>query len=223
MKQYKKHIVLFVIAFSLTRISLAQDTEKVEQSKLFIKAYFRLPNITSNKFYKGVSRGISDAALSLNYNVYKGIHLGAGFKHSFFEISQFKIAEDLDAQTHFYGPFLELSYMYNMSSNIIMEPSLQMGSNTMITTSNPSRNIGIDKYEVQTSFISPNLNFYIRGFDRMAYSLSLGYTFTQATFTPETVSLNSFSGYSEPDFKGNIQHFNVGFGFLVYLGKLNLE
>lgn len=207
----------------VAKVSFNQDIEKVESSKMILKAYFRLPNVTSNGFYKGVSRGIIDDAISLNYDIYKGIHLGAGFKHSFFEISQFKISEDLDAQTHFYGPFLELSYLYNLSSNIIMEPSIQIGSNTMVTTSNPCRNNGIKNHRANISFASPNLNFYIRGFDRMGYSFSIGYTITQVIFRPETVCLNSFSGYSETDFKGNINHFNVGFGFLVYLGKLNLK
>jgi hypothetical protein len=204
-------------------IGLSQDDEQIESSKLFVKSYFRLPNVTSNKFYKGVSRGISDAGVSLNYNVFKGIHLGLGFKHTFFEISQFKIVEDLDAQTHFYGTFLELSYIHNLTSNVFVEPSIQVGNNTMQTTSNPCRNAGIDKHVSNTTYYTPSLNFYIRGFDRIAYSFSVGYTITQSKFSPSTVCLDSFSGYSDQDFKNNIHHLNIGFGFLVYLGKLKIE
>lgn len=220
--QIKKHTYFLLAILLLSFNFYSQSPERVEASKFFAKSYFRLPIVTSNDFFKEASRGISDVALSLNYKVYKGFNLGVGFKHSFFEISQFKITEKLDAQTHIYGPYAEASYIAYLSSNVFVDMSLQAGYFVMSSSSNPIRANGADFNRTQSSYISPNLSFYLVGPERISYCFSLGYTLTQTSMTPQTYGLDSFKDYDKPDYEGNLQHVNFGFGILVNIGKLQL-
>ncbi len=104
-----------------------------------------------------------------------------------------------------------------------MDASIQAGVYQMRTSSNPSRNIGVPFKQNNGNFISPNFAIYLKGIDRISYSFTIGYTFTQTSFTPGTVSLDDFQDFNLPDYVGPVQHFNVGFGVLVNVGKLNIK
>lgn len=217
----KKATYLIFLFFLLGLTSFSQESERVEASKFFAKSYFRLPIVTSNNFFTRSSRGISDIALSLNYDLYKGLNLGLGFKHSFFEISQFKITENLDAKTHLYGPYAEFSYIKYLSDKFFVDLSFQAGAYVISTSSNPTRSLGMDYKRSRGNYISPNLGIYLIGPDRICYSFTVGYAFTQTSITPETFSLESFKDFKQEDYIGNLQHINFGFGILVNIGKLD--
>lgn len=217
-----RHNSLLILCFFIFSSHLAQEnSERIEASKLTVKTYFRLPTVTSNNFFSKTSRGISDIGLSVNYELLKGLNLGLGFKHSFFEISQFKITENLDAKTHIMGPYAELSYIKYVGGRLFVDIAIQGGSYSMSTSSNPCRSEGMESKKTRGNFISPNLSIYLVGPDRISYSFSVGYTITQSSITPETFCLENFSDFKQQDYIGNLQHINFGFGILVNIGKLN--
>lgn len=201
----------------------SQDNQRVLGSKLFVKSYFRLPNATSNRFYKKVSRGISDAGLSVNYKISSGLNVGVGFRHSFFEISQFKISEKLDAQTHLIIPYGELSYIKHFTDKVFLDVGLQLGKYTMRSSSNPCRSSGKGIHINSDFFISPNASIYLKGAERLSYSFSLGYAFTQTSYTPATVCLEEFNDFKQSDYVGTLQYFTVGFGVMISIGKIKAE
>lgn len=213
--------VLF-LGLSINLCAQERESQKTETTKLLVKSYFRLPNVTTNDFYREVSRGISDIGISLNYEIYKGFNLGVGFKHSFFEISQFKISENIDSKTHFFGPYAELSYMKYVSPTWVMDISVQAGNQQMFSSSNPCRAEGLDFTKETRNFIAPNMAFSLRAGERMGYSFSFGYTFTNSSFSARSVCLDTFKDHEPADFIGPIQHVNIGFGVIIYLGKLKL-
>lgn len=220
---FSRNYIILAVSLFLSFYSHAQVKEKVETSKLSLKTYFRLPQVTSNQFYKGVSRGITDVGLSLDYEFIPNFYAGAGFKHTLIEISQFKIAENLDAKSHFFGAFGEVGYLSYLSDKVALDLGVQAGYQQMYTSCNPCREEGID-YKTNGSFFwSPNMSIFLRAGDRMGYSFSFGYTVTQHGYSPETVCLDSFRDYGPSDYQKPIQFMNFGFGFLVYLGKMDIK
>ena len=201
----------------------AQEKEKVETSKLTLKSYFRLPQVISNTFFKEVSRGITDVGLSVDYEIIPRFYLGIGAKHTLIEISQFKIAENLDAKSHFFGAYGEIGYLNYFSDKLAYDIGVQAGYQQMYTSSNPCRSEGLDYKAEGSFFFSPNMSLYLRAGDRMGYSITFGYTVTQHSYSPSTVCLESFRDFTSNDYQKAVSHINFGFGFMVYIGKLDVR
>lgn len=191
-------------------------------TKLFAKANFRVPFATSNPFFRETSKGIVEMSGSLNYSFIKNFYLGAGYKYTYYKLSEIKLNaspnELYDAKIQLHGFYGELSYFYPMYDNFLIEGNIQIGRETIKTSSRTCNVNGASNSKLGL-FVSPNLNFYLLTEEVFSFHFSLGYNFSSNGFNPEDVCETSFSGYKPNAYLGNYGSLNVGLGIGISFVK----
>lgn len=219
MKINQLHIVIYLIAaLCISSVSFSQNERKVDVqpiTKFFAKSHFRVPFATSNSFFNETSRGVVDMAGSLNYSFIKNLYVGAGYKYTYYKLSEIKLNaspnEQYGAKIQLHGFYGEVSYFKELYENFLLEGNIQVGQESILSTSSTCENAGISHIK-KGLFVAPNLNFYLLTEEVFSFYFSLGYTFSSHGFTPEEVCETSFSGFKSDAYLGNYGSINVGLG-----------
>jgi hypothetical protein len=210
--------VLFIMTLPCSNFCYSQEEGFVELQPItnfFAKTSFRVPFATSNSFFKENSIGIVDMSGSLNYRIHKNLYIGAGYKYTFYKLSELKLnasPNDLfDAKISIQGFFGELSYFYSLYDNILIEGNVQVGQESIFSSSRVCRNNG-ETLVKKGLFVSPNLNIYLLTDEIFSFYFSLGYNFSSNGFNSKDVCETSFPGYKIDSYLGNYGSINVGLG-----------
>ena len=184
-------------------------------TKFFAKTSFRVPFATSNSFFNETSRGIVDMSGSLNYSFLKNFYVGGGYKYTYYKLSEIKLNaspnEQYGAKIQLHGFYGELSYFNQLYNNFLIEGSIQVGQESIISSSRTCESTGTSHIK-KGLFVAPNLNFYLLTEEVFSFYFSVGYTFSSHGFNPEDVCETSFAGFKPDAYLGNYGSINVGLG-----------
>lgn len=184
-------------------------------TKFIAKANFRVPFAVSNPFFKENSQGVVQVSGSLNYSFAKNFYIGAGYDYTFFKLSEIKLNvspnQQLGAKVEKQGLFGELSYFYELYENVLFEANIQIGQETVRSTSAKCA-INGESHTQKGLYWNPNLNVYLLTDEPFSFYFSLGYRSSTVGFTPGDICETTISGFSEDVYKGNYGEIQVGFG-----------
>jgi hypothetical protein len=203
-------------------VAPVEDTRptKIPELRHSIKADFKLPTPLANFAFTKTVNGIADIAASWQYPVLRFIYLGAGYRYTYWEISDLQGNDKLAASTQFHSPYAVVGYERFASPIFSYSFALKAGYSFMEFYSNtfPSVN-GKSKGPGQQAFwFSPEFTLGLMANDNLNFSMNVSYSLFTEEYTAADVGLTSFSGLAASDSEGFYQVFAIGFGFTVYLG-----
>lgn len=213
-------IKIILIIFSNILFSFISNAQN---DRLFVSADAHIPRLVANTIYKDAFNGIVDARLDLNYNIFKGIYLGAGGKVTQIQYREYRYGE-LSTDNLITNAHGRLGYLLN-KSNAIFNFSVSYGyswnnfsnvkTDTLMRPSPNTSGIHLEPSLGVYWYIDENKNFLIGG--------NVSYNVFYSPFNPYSVALDVYSSYAftKNDYKANTQYLNIGLGFIYLLGKRN--
>ncbi|MGB1039917.1 MAG: hypothetical protein ACPGVD_03515 [Flavobacteriales bacterium] len=213
---------LLLISFSNLQGQGSSGLDIQPLTKFIIKTNFRIPFATHNPFFSKTAEGVVEMSGSLNYSPLKNFYVGAGYKYTYYKLSEIKLNaspnERYNAKIQLPGFYGELSYFFPVYDNFLIEGNLQMGQESILSTSQSCISTGIE-HKKKGLFVTPNLNFHLLTQEAFFFYFSLGYTFSSHGLNPSDLCETEFSGFGDESYNGNYNSLNVGFGIGISIFK----
>ena len=220
--------VLFVLCFTANLFAQVEEgtTEPKEQKvkiptfRMNIKGDFKLPTPTFNKAFAKTVGGIADASLSFNFPLTQKIHIGAGFRYTYFQINDLILNSNTNANIQVYSPFIRIGFEKYANAKLIYGFGVRTGYSFLnFFSSTFDNNDSLNCTPRQMGLIlEPEFTIGLMAGENVAFSLQLSYNIIFAEYTSSNVCLPNFSGLAASDSKGKYQFFCAGFGFTAFLG-----
>jgi len=209
-------VLVLSVLVSFTSYSQDESFGRIQPlTKVIVKTNFRVPFSTSNIFFNENAQGVVQMSGSLNYSFAKNFYVGAGYDYTYFKLSEQQLNsspnEQLDGKIQLQGFFGEMSYFYSLYDNVLFEANIQIGQETIRSSSAKCSEMGIS-HTKRGLFWNPNINAYLLTEEAFSFFFSVGYRISTKGFEPKDVCETEFSGHDSDDYQGNYGSIHVGFG-----------
>jgi hypothetical protein len=217
MEKVLKHIFIVLIGFNSSFLN-AQGSFDPKGS---LSVDIGIPTAERNIAFRSVLEGLFNGGITYQYNVYKGLTVGAGANYSFFSNNQFALNKTIGkGGLHIPAVALKVGYEKFSNDRFSYSFSTKLGYASMVSI-NDSTKINLGKPFVKTSFfIEPQLELLLttEKNDPNAFSLMLGYAIFFQEYNAEFMAREKFVGFSEKSSEGLTRFFSLGFGYRYYFG-----
>jgi hypothetical protein len=180
-----------------------------------------IPTAERNIAFSRVLEGLFNGGIGYQYNIYKGLTIGAGLKYSFFVNNRFALNKTVGkGGLHIPAFYTKISYEKFTTDRFSFNFGIRVGYADMISINDSTRtNLGKPYYE-QTFFIEPQLELLLTSEknDPNGFSLMLGYNFYFSEYSTDFLARQQFIGFLPEWSKGYTRFFSLGFGYRHYFG-----
>ncbi len=202
----------------LILISANGLAQKKDKPGVFLKGHFQLPNPTGNFAFRTLMSGVSDVGLSLNFPLGERLHMGFGVNHNYFSFDDLAIPERTNASMQVLVGTAQLGYTVASSERLMWEFALEGGYNTILISSETCEAETGNRMNVTPAFnFKPIIGGYVMSSENLYFGLIVSYNTIFSNFGPNKLCIEQFSGFSNSDYTGNYQMFEIGFGFKTIL------
>lgn len=180
-----------------------------------------IPTGEKNVAFSSILEGLFNGGVGYQYNIYKGLTIGAGAKYSFFTNNRFALKQTVgEGGLHIPAAYLKVGYEKFTTDRFSFNFSVRGGYSTLISV-NDSSTVKLGKaFTESTFFVEPQLELLLTSEknDPNAFSLVLGYSIYFAEYRPEYLSRENFTGFLPEYSEGLTRFFSLGFGYRYYFG-----
>ncbi|RFC53726.1 hypothetical protein [Brumimicrobium aurantiacum] len=207
-----------ILLFTVLNIAIVANAQIDFSPKNSFKVEIGLPNNASNYAFRQLMQGLVVITPSYQHTFDNTLTIGAGLRYSFFNVNEFKNNIDMTGGVHIAGAFAKIG-QEKFYGNFGVDYGVRVGyaSNVFATNTNDEANGGPRTSE--GVFVEPTLGLSLMANEKTSFRLALGFAVHDFKFTPEDVSVESFSGISNDQLKNNTSYFTIGFGYSYYFGK----
>lgn len=212
-------ILSFVLLFAGLQV---QAQEKAYEPKGSFSVDVGIPALGQNYSFKRIMEGLFNGGVTYQYNLFKGITVGAGAKYSFFDMNTFALNNaDWRGGLHMPAGYLRLAYEKFTTERVSLSAGMKIGYSYMISANDSCKTAMGKPYTYGTFFMEPQIEaLMLTGkSDAGGFSFVLGYNFYFADFGPEYLCMDEFPNLSEEDYKGITRFLSIGFGYRYYFGR----
>ncbi|MGV6860453.1 MAG: hypothetical protein ACWA41_01710 [Putridiphycobacter sp.] len=178
-----------------------------------------IPTAERNIAFSNVLEGLFNGGIGYQYNVYKGLTVGAGAKYSFFVNNRFALNKTVGkGGLHIPAIYGKVGYEKFTTDRFSFNFGLRFGYSDMISI-NDSTKINLGKpYFEQAFFIEPQLELLLttEKNDPNGFSLMLGYNFYFSEYSTDFLAREQFIGFLPEWSNGYTRFFSLGFGYRYY-------
>jgi len=211
-----KLLYVTLIAFCFLNSSLAQ-TDEFQPAGSF-KAEIGLANNISNEAFRDLMQGLFNITAGYQYTLPSSLSLGAGIRHNYFTVNQFKNNVDLRGGIHFGGIYGKIG-IEKYYGQFGIDIGVRGGFNMMFSTTNKCDLTAGGPSLFNGAFIEPVINLGLLADERSSFYLNLTYAIHSFKFEPFHVCEDDFSSYSERGLDNLTSYFVIGFGYSFYFGQ----
>lgn len=167
-----------------------------------------LPISLQDPVFNGLADVLGQVDGSFSLPVYKGLALGAGASHTWYELNEGALAPEITIghvnRLLVYG---KVSWAHYTSSRTFYELNAKVGPGIW------DWKCGSCADNLRQVDLSWGLNaaYFVHATDNLAFSISVGYHRDLSEFSPDVIGLERFPGRT--DMGGPYRFFNVGLGF----------
>lgn len=199
--------------------SFAQSANIPQEGSLTVD--IGIPTNEQNRAFDNVLEGLFNGGIGYQYNIHKGLTIGAGVKYSFFINDRFALNQTAGpGAMHIPAVYAKVGYERFTTDRFSFNFGLRGGYSSMIMV-NDSNTVNLGgPYIHQSFFVEPQLELLItsdKG-EPNGFSLVLGYAIYFSEFNPDFISRDKFLGLLPEDNIGFTRFFSLGFGFRHYFG-----
>ena len=180
-----------------------------------------IPTGEKNVAFSSILEGLFNGGVGYQYNVFKGLTVGAGGKYSFFTNNRFALKQSVGkGGLHIPSAYLKVGYEKFTTDRFSFNFSLRGGYSRLISVNDSSSVKLGGAFSESTFFIEPQVELLLTSDknDPNAFSLVFGYSIYFVEYRPEYLSREYFSGFLPEYSKGLTRFFSLGFGYRYYFG-----
>ncbi|MEZ4923373.1 MAG: hypothetical protein R2780_09405 [Crocinitomicaceae bacterium] len=218
MTHLKKYLLLIVSFLSLH--GYAQD--KVFQPSGSLSVDVGIPAQGKNIAFGRVMNGLFNGGINYQYNVFGGLTLGVGVKHSFFVINSFALNNaEWGGGLHAPSVYGKVGYERFISERFSFSTSIRTGYTMMISYNDSCQaNLG-GPYTEGAFFMEPQVELLLLTDKNSSdgFSLVLGYNFIFTDFGPRYLAIDHIPHLVTSDYVGITRFLSIGFGYRYYMGR----
>jgi hypothetical protein len=212
-------IITILCLFYTSNIAFTQGVNIPPKGSLTVD--IAIPTNEKNRAFDHVLEGLFNGGVGYQYNLHKGLTIGAGVKYSFFINNRFALNQTVGlGAIHIPAVYAKVAYEKFTTDRFSFNFGVRGGYSTMIMV-NDSNTFNIDgPYLEKAFFIEPQLELLItadKG-EPNGVSFVLGYSVYFSEFNPEFLSVDKFLGLLPEDSVGFTRFLSLGFGFRHYFG-----
>ncbi len=180
-----------------------------------------IPTAERNKAFSNVVEGLFNGGVGYQYNIYKGLSVGAGAKYSFFVNNRFALNKTVGrGGMHIPAIYGKISFEKFTTDRFSFNFGVRAGYSQMISINDSTKiNLG-HPYTKETFFIEPQLELLLTSDsdEPNGFSLILGYNFYFAEYNTDFLARQQFIGFLPEWSNGYTSFFSLGFGYRHYFG-----
>ena len=218
-KAFYRALLSFVLLVCLIQKSYSQGLSY--QPKGSFSVDVGIPTKEKNLAFNRVLEGLFNGGVSYQFNVFKGLTIGAGSKYSFFINDRFALDNSVGkGGLHIPSMFLKVGYEKFTTDRFSYSFSVRTGYANLISV-NDSSKVALGKAFSESSFFAePQLELLMttEKNNPNAFSLMLGYAIYFVEYRPEYLSREKFKTLNPEDSNGVTRFFSFGFGYRYYFG-----
>jgi hypothetical protein len=211
--------LLLALVLSAGTISFAQDETFSPKGALSVDV--GIPTLAENYGFRRTMTGLFNGGIGYQYNLFKGITLGAGAKFSFFTINPSAVQADWKGGVYIPAPYARLGYEKFTTERVSFAAWCKVGYAAMMALSDSCKAIKGGPFVQGTFFFEPQVEITLltgKG-SPDGFSLIIGYDFYFNEFRPEYLCVDGITGLSAPDYEGITRFLSIGFGYRYYMGR----
>jgi hypothetical protein len=215
------YICLVFISFFIGQKKDANAQGLSYQPKGSFSIDIGIPTSERNIAFSNILEGLFNGGLGYQYNIYKGLTVGAGAKYSFFTNDRFALKQTVGkGGLHIPSVYLKLGYEKFTTDRFSINISARSGYANLISVNDSSKALLGKPFMESVFFVEPQLELVLTSEknDPNAFSLMLGYAVYFAEYRPEYQSRIQFTGFLPEHSKGLTRFFSLGFGYRYYFG-----
>lgn len=210
-----KHLIVpFLLLFFVNSSYSQVDFEPNGSFKVEIG----LPNNISNKGFKELMQGLALINSSYQYTFFNTFSVGAGIRYGFFNVKEFKNNIDLKGALHTAGAFLKVG-QEKYYGDFGIDYGIRIGYMMNFFSTNKNKELLGGPFIDHGAYVEPNIALSLRGSERTAYSLALGYAIHAFKFTPDKVGIDKFTGIKPSKLNSLTSYITIGIGYSYFFGK----
>lgn len=223
MKEVKFYLVIFCCcSLFVTMNNYGYSQNFSFQPKGSFSLDIGIPTKEKNVAFSSVLEGLFNGGANYQYNIYKGLTVGAGVKYSYFTNNRFALKQTIGkGGLHIPAVYLKVGYEKFTTDRFSYNVSVRGGYSALISV-NDSSLIKLGKPFIEsTFFIEPQLELLLTADknDPNAYSFVIGYAIYFSEYRPEFLSRELFTGFLPEYSVGLTRFISLGFGYRYYFGQ----
>lgn len=211
-----KTLAVAICILGYLNFSLAQKDEF--QPAGSFKAEIGLANNASNEAFRDLMQGLFNITAGYQYTLPNSLSFGAGIRHNYFTVNQFKNNIDLRGGIHFSGVYGKIG-IEKYYGQFGIDIGVRAGYNIMASVTNKCKELNGGPSLFDGAFIEPVINLGLLADERSSFYLNLTYALHTFKFQPYHVCEDDFSAYSEEGLDKITSYFVIGFGYSFYFGQ----
>lgn len=193
------------------------QTEEFQPAGSF-KAEIGLANNASNEAFRDLMQGLFNITAGYQYTLPNSLSFGAGIRHNYFTVNQFKNKIDLRGGIHFGGMYGKIG-IEKYYGQFGIDIGIRAGYNMMASVTNKCKEANEGLKIFDGGFIEPVINLGLLADEQSSFYLNLTYSFHTFKFQPYHVCEDDFSAYSPEGLDKITSYFVIGFGYSFYFGQ----
>ncbi|MDX1350190.1 MAG: hypothetical protein R3279_08085 [Putridiphycobacter sp.] len=210
-------VILLVFGLFISAQTTAQTVS--QKGSLFVDV--TIPTNEQNRAFSRTMEGMFNGAIGYQYNVFKGLTIGAGAKYSFFVNNRIEFGGTMGGGgTHIPGGFLKIGYEKFTTDRISLYAGIKGGyANIMVYNDSCAAKLN-GPFQKPTFFLEPQLevNILTEIGAPSAFNMIVSYGWNFQEFTSDFICRSSFPGFIEEFSEGYIRYLSIGFGYKHYFG-----
>lgn len=219
MSKFLSKTILIVLIFISSSVF---GQEKVFEPTGSLSVDVGIPAQGRNESFGRVMNGLFNGGINYQYNVFKGLTLGVGLKHSYFIINTFALNNaSWRGGLHMPSAYGKVGYEKFITERFSVNASTRLGYTMMISSNDTCKTTPQGVFTEGAFFFEPQVEllFTTDKGEPHGFSLVLGYNFVFTEFGPKYLCMNSIPNLFEEDYQGITRFLSIGFGYRYYMGR----
>ncbi|MFK8037628.1 MAG: hypothetical protein AB8B74_05010 [Crocinitomicaceae bacterium] len=212
---------LFISFFMLMLYPLTVLCQSVNpKGSLFVDV--TIPTNERNRAFDRTMEGLFHGGIGYQYNVFKGLTVGAGASYSFFVTNRVEFNSTIGTGgTHLAGGHVRLGFERFTTDRVSIYSGVKAGFANIIVFSDSNTVKLNGPFQVGSFFLSPQIevNVLTETGSPSAFSFIVGYSWYFKEYNASFMSRQFFPGYIDELSQGYIRFLNLGFGYKHYFGN----
>jgi len=176
-----------------------------------------LPVAASNVPFKDIMQGLVCVSTYGQYSFPFHLNLGLGLRYSYFAVNEFSVPTPVLGGIHTGAAFMKVGWDKFHNDRFATDVGVKVGySENFISTDLNSDN-AVNPVRIQSMLVEPTVGLILSADERNSYRLSIGYCIQGYGFKPQSLGLESNSGYDPAKFDDLTRYFVFGFGYTFYI------
>lgn len=211
----------FLLAVCITLGLSSYSQNETFSPKGAISVDVGIPTLSQNFAFRRTMTGLFNGGIGYQYNVFKGLTVGAGAKFSFFTVNPSTVPAGWTGGVYLPAVYGRLGYEKFTTDRVSVSAWGKVGYAAMMGVGDSCKAKLGGPFVEGAFFFEPQVEICLlteKG-GANGFSFVLGYNFYFSNFRPEYLCVDGITNLTDVDYEGITRFLSIGFGYRHYLGQ----